>query len=151
MLKFWGNQEEECVAITVRIYWCFTKNVVKLWTAYKGLYLGPSRSAWQSFLFRDSPPLGGSGVFPPPLLIFSKYQHLESERWTQQRAGILVWILFRKVFNDSFKTSPTMYRQEGMCWRCTVHNLFEWCIIKQGVCSWLRNTMYHCNVATGNM
>ncbi|TNN41753.1 hypothetical protein EYF80_048088 [Liparis tanakae] len=29
---------------------------------------------------RDSPPPRGSGVFPPPLLIFSKNQHLDRER-----------------------------------------------------------------------
>lgn len=48
-------------------------------------HLGPSRSDWQSFLFRDSPPLGGSGVFPPPELIFSKYQHLETETRERDR------------------------------------------------------------------
>lgn len=111
-----------------------------------GLHLGPSRSDWQSFLLEGPPPLGASGVLPPPPLIFSTYQHLESDWQTQQREHCWLTTIWKS--SGEFLLNLTT---EQMCWRCTAHNLFEWFLIAQGACSWLGNTMHHCNVAAGNM
>lgn len=89
------------------LHWGCSGVRVRLQMEDEGLHLGPRRSDWQSFLFRDSPPLGGSGVFPPPLLIFSKYQHLErDERREWKRFMISTYQLQALKKRSHFQFKP---------------------------------------------